>query len=87
VACGWMVLSKTVPSRLLSLILGWSLVTMLATGAIPNALCRGQAPWTTGLAFQLVIFIAALLEACYLTYRQIERSRREKRADYGADPK
>jgi len=75
VASGISVLLKRVPRISMRLVLMWLLVTMLATGVVPDVICNGQAPWTTSMVVVLLIFVAALLSVCYVTYREIRRRR------------
>jgi hypothetical protein len=73
--CAGMLVSKARTRRLLTLAFVWLMATMLATGAIPVLVCRGRAQLTAGAVFEFGAFIAAVLLACFLTFRLVGRRR------------
>jgi FtsH-binding integral membrane protein len=78
--CAKIAVSRGAPSRAMVLALVWLVVVMQATGTVPAALCRGQAPLTILDVSALVCFGVIFAIACFVTYWHISRLRRARKS-------
>jgi len=69
-----LVFSKVLPKRVIELIVGWLLATMLASRTLPEVLCSRKESWTIHLVIQCVALSIVLLLTGWGTYRRIRPS-------------